>query len=145
MWMVLFGALLAAGAGSAGCHLDDSGRCDVGQTFNGSSCVSEDTDSDTSSDDGPDGGGDGGIETGMMEPCTGPDDCAEYQATFCLTQLPDSNVCLIQDCSTSPNDCPSPYLCCDLLSDLETTFGLPDSLCMPPDYWEAYSAYCVNG
>jgi hypothetical protein len=139
MRIMLF-ILIGIAAGLSACHLKDGDRCDEGQGFNGTSCLAPDTDSDTDGDAGADAG-----NTGMMEPCTTQEDCAAYEATYCLTAMPDSNICLIQDCNTEPNDCPSPYLCCDLLTDLETSFGLPDSLCMPPEYWETYSAYCVNG
>jgi hypothetical protein len=133
--------LLAVASSTSACHLKDGARCDDDQHFNGTSCISLDTDSE----DVPDAGGDAGEFTGMMEPCDTAEDCAEYEATYCLTAMPDSNLCLIQDCNTDPNDCPSPHICCDLLPELETSFGLPDSLCMPPEYWETYSTYCVNG
>jgi hypothetical protein len=138
-----FSVLLAVAAGTSACHLKDGARCDDNQGFDGTSCISLDTESETMTD--ADAGADGGGEpTGMMEPCTTQDDCAEYEATYCLTAMPDSNICLIQNCNPTPNDCPSPYLCCDLLPELETSFGLPDSLCMPPEYWDTYAAYCVN-
>jgi hypothetical protein len=135
-----FSFLLALALASPACHLPDDNRCDDGQLFDGTACIAPDTDSDVSADAGADAG-----FTGMMEPCATQADCAEYEATYCLTQMPDSNVCLIPDCSADPDDCPSPYLCCDLLPELETSFDLPGSLCMPPEYWDAYSAYCVNG
>ena len=141
MRTTVFPLILGVAAGLSSCHLEDSARCDDGMTFDGTSCLAPDSDTGIPAD----AGADGGSFTGMMEPCEDASDCAEFQATYCLTVMPDSNICLIQGCSTAPNDCPSPHLCCDLLPDLETSFGLPDSLCMPPDYWETYSTYCVNG
>jgi hypothetical protein len=123
---------------SAACHLKDGDRCDEGQGFNGTSCLEPDTDSEVLADAGADAG-----FSGMMEPCESGEDCAGYEASYCLTMMPDSNVCLIQDCNPAPDDCPSPYLCCDLLTSIEE-LGLPGSLCMPPEYWETYSMYCAN-
>jgi hypothetical protein len=144
-------ALLAVVACASACHLADSKRCDDGQAFDDSlnACVPTDTDTstDTSTDTGvPDGGGDGG--TGMMTPCSGPEDCAGFIASYCLNISYGTivlNGCVISGCTVDPDSCPAPNTCCDINPTYESMLGLPDTLCMPPEYWDQYSTMvCLN-
>ena len=139
-------ALLAIAALASACHLREGDRCDEDQGFDGVSCVPLDTDSDTdSATDGDGGAGDGG--TGMMTPCDGQEDCAELVASYCLDISYGEivlNGCVIANCSVAPDDCPAPNTCCDLDPTYESMLGLPDTLCMPPEYWTEYSMFCTN-
>jgi hypothetical protein len=143
MRIVAFSVLLAVAAGMSACHLKDGSRCDDGQIFSNSSCLEIDTATDTGL---PDAGGDGG--TGMMTPCSGPDDCADFEASYCLDINYGSivlNGCVISGCTVDPDSCPAPNTCCDIDPTYESMLGLPDTLCMPPEYWDQYSTMvCLN-
>ena len=151
--LVIVAALFAAA-----CHLDDSDRCDHGYGYDADAgaCIPEgdtetgtgaDTDTDADADAGADAGTDTdtdtGAPTGLMEPCASQDDCATYDASYCML-LMTPNVCLLPDCTTAPDDCPDGYTCCDIKPDYEP-YGLPDSLCAPDDDFPTYASYCVNG
>jgi hypothetical protein len=151
MRMICYCALFGATAWLAGCHLEDGDRCDDGQVYDdaANACIPTDTDSDTATDSdtlAADAGSDGG--TGMMSPCDGPEDCAEFVASYCLDISYGEivlNGCVIAGCTVDPNDCPAPNTCCDLDPTYESMLSLPDTLCMPPEYWSQYSSFCVNG
>ena len=138
-------ALLAVVAGMPACHLQDGNRCDDGQTFDGMACLAIDTDTESDTGIPADGGADAG--TGMMTPCDGPEDCAGLVASFCLDIAYMDivlNGCVIADCTVAPDSCPEPNTCCDLDPSYEGLLSLPDTLCMPPEYWSEYSSFCVN-
>jgi hypothetical protein len=142
-------ALLAVAAFAAACTLADGKRCDSGQIFDDTigACLSTDSDTDTGTDtDLPDAGGDGG--TGMMTPCDGPEDCAGFVASYCLDISYGSivlNGCVIAGCTLDPDSCPAPNTCCDIDPTYESMMSLPDTLCMPPEYWADYaSMVCLN-
>jgi hypothetical protein len=158
--------VIVAALFASACHLDDSNRCgdDYAYDADAGACIPEgdtetetgadaDTDADTDAD--ADAGADGGIDTdtdtgtdtgaptGLMEPCTSQEECAGYDASYCML-LMTPNVCLLPDCTTAPDDCPDGYTCCDIKPDYEP-YGLPDSLCVPDDDFPTYASYCVNG
>jgi hypothetical protein len=61
--------------------------------------------------------------TGEDQPCTGPADCAGFEASFCDNIV--SGTCLVPNCTLAPNDsCFTGKECCDLSS-----FGL-STLCI---------------
>jgi len=98
------------------CTPEDSERCGDDYTYQDGMCQPlGDTDSSSDSDT-DDAGADGGDElpSGMGEVCAGEEDCAGYEADYCLIQMgEEEGVCTIQDCSVDPDDCPDGYLCCD--------------------------------
>jgi hypothetical protein len=101
---------------SVGCTPGDSERCGDGFTYRDGMCQPVgDTDTSVDSDAHQDGGADGGdLPTGMGEVCTGDEDCAGYEADYCLMEYgADEGVCTVQNCSVDPGDCPDGYLCCD--------------------------------
>lgn len=59
---------------------------------------------------------------GQSAPCASQDDCAGYEATFCV---PQGNVCLVQGCGADGVECFEGWICCDL-----TVFGFP-MVCVP--------------
>lgn len=62
--------------------------------------------------------------TGQGVACQSPDDCADFEATYCETfQL---RVCLVEGCVLSPDSCHEGWTCCDL-----SPFGLDQTLCVP--------------
>jgi hypothetical protein len=65
---------------------------------------------------------------GQGRSCASPADCAGTEATFCDTV--ESNSCLVQGCSLTPNDCFVGWSCCDLSSrGLATPLCLPEGAC----------------
>jgi hypothetical protein len=67
--------------------------------------------------------------TGQGASCQSPDDCAGFEATYCESfQL---GVCLVQDCTVSPDSCHEGWTCCDLSSlGLDETLCIQDGLCV---------------
>lgn len=61
---------------------------------------------------------------GMGMSCSGPEDCAGTEATYCDTFV--SMTCLVQGCQVDPNDCFGGFECCDL-----TAVGVPQPICIP--------------
>src|SRR6266545_2841032 len=61
--------------------------------------------------------------TGQGLPCQSADDCAGYEASYCETYQ--AHVCLVSDCTVSPNSCHEGSECCDLSS-----LGLAETLCV---------------
>jgi hypothetical protein len=49
--------------------------------------------------------------TGLDKPCTSNADCAGLEASFCDTFV--SHTCLVQGCTTSPDNCFTGKECCD--------------------------------
>lgn len=72
-----------------------------------------------------------GEPTGVGEPCESADDCADYDATFCLPQV---NTCAVEKCATGENTCGSGTVCCDFSLLLA---GM--SLCIPTEQLEGDS------
>ncbi len=60
--------------------------------------------------------------SGLGEPCAGPADCADFEASYC--EQVQSNVCLVSGCTPGGDDCFIGWSCCDL-----TSVGLP-TLCV---------------
>ncbi|HEY3494328.1 MAG TPA: hypothetical protein VGK73_06570 [Polyangiaceae bacterium] len=61
---------------------------------------------------------------GQSMSCTSDADCAGTEATFC--DLVESDSCLVEGCSISPDDCFIGWSCCDL-----TSLGLAKTICVP--------------
>lgn len=61
---------------------------------------------------------------GMGMSCSGPEDCAGTEATYCDTIV--SMTCLVEGCQVDPNDCFEGNECCDL-----TAVGVPQQICVP--------------
>ena len=61
---------------------------------------------------------------GLGASCSGPEDCAGTEATFCDTFM--TNSCQVEGCSLDVEDCFEGYECCDFSS-----FGLAQPLCVP--------------
>jgi hypothetical protein len=157
-WNPLF-IFVAAALGATACHLDNKDRCGDEYVYDASvsACVpvdDTDTGTDTSSDADADAdaGGDGSVDTdtgtdtgpsGPMEPCSSQEDCAAYDASYCML-LMTPNVCLLPDCTTSPDNCPDTYTCCAFTSSVAPVVGV-DSLCIPDTDFATYASYCVNG
>ncbi len=122
---------------SFGCSIDDADRCEKGFTWDPDvqSCRkdAEDTDTATSTDadadadadadtdtdtdtevDAGDDSGDADTVSGLGEECWDQDECAEYEADFCVLSIlkpDDPGFCSIKDCN--PGGCPDGYQCCD--------------------------------
>lgn len=96
--------------------------CPEGTVFSTNRCVAEPPAAGGA-------GGAGGASTtgdapeGLGDPCTGPDDCAGTDATYCDTIV--TQTCLVENCNVDNDDCYTGYQCCDL-----TMFQLP-TLCVP--------------
>jgi hypothetical protein len=88
--------------------------------------------------DDSDAGGDTPAKTGPTgenAPCSGPADCANYDATYCqMLQAP--NVCLVQGCETGEHSCAGGRVCCSFkdFALLASTGGLcvPMESCIAP-------------
>ena len=64
---------------------------------------------------------------GLFAPCNSSEECASFEATYC--EVVYAHVCLVEDCSTTAQDCGFPgFTCCDF-----SGFGLPN-LCVPEGY-----------
>lgn len=121
------------------CALEDNKRCLDELVFDPELgvCLPVDTDEDdpidTATDDGTDT--DTSMPSGLGELCENSDQCAGYEADFCLVD-PDSGVgfCTVQDCT--PGSCPTGYLCCDCSAIFYPIF------CMPLEGVEAMEQYC---
>ena len=109
-----------------GCH-----ACASGEVVVGDRCVAMPADAGSSGmDAGPSSGSRGEGET-----CTGPSDCASFDATYCqMLQAP--FVCLVQGCATGEHRCSGERVCCDFaaLPLLAATNGLcvPSGSCPAP-------------
>lgn len=117
-----------------GCSLDDDMRCPDGFAYeqNTRTCVKDedietDTDTDTGidsetgtpsdSDGGPqdDAGPDDNIPTGYGQTCSGPAECASFEANYCgIIPGAAAGYCTIENCV--PADCPAGSQCCDCSS-----------------------------
>ena len=129
-WRALGAALLLGLASS--CIYDAGDRCGPHQTFDPSSdacicdadapaengacvpCASDDTRAACSK--GP---------TGFGTACTSDADCTGFEASHCETLQ--SHVCVVANCTTSPDSCTGGQSCCDLHG-----LGIPLTLCLPP-------------
>lgn len=114
----------------AGCTPSDSERCGEGFTYQDGMCQpADDAGSADDTDSAEDDGGDGGdLPTGMGEICAGDEDCADYEADYCLMQPgDDEGVCTVQNCSVDPDDCPDGYLCCDFTIPSVPNFCVTDA------------------
>ncbi len=60
--------------------------------------------------------------SGLTESCSGPQDCAGFEAGYC--EQVQSHSCLVSDCTPGGSDCFLGWSCCDL-----TSVGLP-TLCV---------------
>jgi len=60
--------------------------------------------------------------TGQSMPCESSDDCAGFEATYCISS---SKVCLVQGCAKGQAKCHGEWSCCDL-----TSLGYTD-VCVP--------------
>jgi len=142
--------VIAAALGATACHLDDSDRCDGDFYYaaDAGACLPLDTETETESDTGAaDGGTDAGADTdeeptGLGEPCASDTDCAAYDASYCML-LFTPNMCMLPDCTTSPDDCPEGYTCCDVVAAGEA-MGVPGSLCVSDEYYGDYATYCES-
>lgn len=65
--------------------------------------------------------------TGVGLPCQSSADCAGYDASYCETFQ--SHMCLVSDCTVTPNNCHEGWECCDL-----TSLGLGELLCVPEGF-----------
>jgi hypothetical protein len=63
---------------------------------------------------------------GQSAPCASDDDCADYEADFCV---PVGNVCLVQGCGDGSVECFEGWTCCDLSSFGQPTLCLPEGEC----------------
>lgn len=103
--------------------------CPAGQSAMGGRCVADKL---------PDAGGGDAMSmmparngtVGQDMPCSGPADCASFDATFCQT-LAAPNICLVQGCITGDRVCAGDRVCCDL-----SAYGVPaltaaNGLCVP--------------
>jgi len=61
--------------------------------------------------------------TGQGAPCATGADCDGYEASYCETYQ--AHICLVPDCSISPDSCHEGWVCCDLSS-----LGLSETLCV---------------
>lgn len=100
-------------AGGQGCK-----QCDEGLLAQHGSCVEPNATADAGTDedsgaDEPDGPP---APTGLGAPCGSNDDCAAFDATFCD---PSAGVCLVENCASGDNLCPTDHVCCDYDALLE--------------------------
>ena len=134
--------VICAALCTAGCTPSDSERCGDDFTYQDGMCQADgDTDSSSDTGSGDDGGVDGGddLPTGMGEVCAGEEDCAGYEADYCLMQPgDDEGVCTVQDCSVDPDDCPDGYICCD--------FSIPavPNFCATDEQYAELGSMCVE-
>ena len=61
--------------------------------------------------------------TGQGAACETSADCAGYEASYC--EVFQAHICLVSDCTVSPDSCQEGWTCCDL-----TSLGLPETLCV---------------
>jgi hypothetical protein len=67
--------------------------------------------------------------TGQGAACQSAADCADFEATYCESFQ--RGVCLVQDCTVSPDSCHEGWTCCDLSSvGLDETLCVQDGLCV---------------
>lgn len=115
-----------------GCAPDDKDRCDDDQIYQGGYCeAAPDQDSEVENPYE-----DSGV-TGLGEPCSSQDECADLEADYCAMQPgANSGNCAVSNCSTVDDQCPLDLICCDFPSS-GITEGVPD-LCIPPADWDTY-------
>ncbi len=123
----------------ASCTIDDGDRCLDGYEYDTKvrACtkIETDTDSDTGPADVPqDAGGDSGangdsagdLPSGYLEFCEKQEDCAAYEADYCLLNPQDAaqSACVTQNCI--PGSCPLKSICCDCSMVTLPTMCLPE-------------------
>ena len=65
--------------------------------------------------------------TGLQTPCDSSADCADFEASYCETYF--SHLCLVADCTSSPDSCPEGWECCDLTAAIGTTICVLPGTC----------------
>ncbi len=133
------------------CAIPDNERCGDGYFYDveKKACKeikSTDTGTDTENKDG--GVHDSGAEdagytppTGMGEYCESQEDCADYEADYCvLDPFTQAGGCTIKNCTEEPDNCPPGWTCCNF----PDSFMYPD-ICMPDEEYEVYGATACTG
>jgi len=64
---------------------------------------------------------------GLGKPCSNDDDCADSEATYCVTLM--MGGCAVEGCSPPDVGCPVGYACCDLSSVGLAVICVPEGLC----------------
>jgi hypothetical protein len=126
-------------ADGVGCH-----ACGANQESKGGACVCSDGYGRSTVSapcvlgggaDEPDAGDGSTAVSGQDMPCNASSDCADTDATYCLT-LQSPHVCLVQGCASGATRCSSERECCeiDVLPELAATSGLcvPKGKCTAP-------------
>ncbi len=119
------------------CTMDDEDRCLSGYDWDpdGLTCrkIERDTDTgpaevaqDAGGDSGATGNSDSDLPTGYLETCGVQEDCAVYEADYCLINPtePEQSVCVTQNCT--PGNCPEGSMCCDCSALTYPAMCLPD-------------------
>lgn len=115
-----------------GCTIQDSDKCVDGLQYDKEmgACVDpEEGATDTNGNPSDGGAGDSGPSdagevTGIGEPCTVQENCADYYADYCIKDpSAEQGACTVQNCPQ--NACPALFLCCKC----PDAFGIP-SICI---------------
>lgn len=121
--------------------LDGKNRCGnltwdptIGICIDESATIDSEPDEDAGGD--PDGGEDSEAEPILGEACTSDEDCAVYNADYCLV-IPNEpeGFCTLLNCSAAPDNCPSGYTCCMAPAD-----AFYPTHCMADDVFEQSGA-----
>jgi hypothetical protein len=115
LWALTISSIVVVGANGCG----ESDSCESGQQSLDGVCVplaaadagapdtTAEADSSTTEADG------GAMPSGMGDVCSGPEDCAGTEATYCAKKPADeTGTCTVEDCDAATNDCPAGYACC---------------------------------
>ena len=127
----ILGVAVLLALSAAACTVDDADRCPKGYFFMEElrACCNEETHESNKdgtqcvpivADSGP--SGDAG-SSGFDEPCTSQEDCAGYEASYCLL----GQVCTFEDCDVTP--CPDGWTCCGPCATSDNK-----NVCVPDDY-----------
>jgi hypothetical protein len=110
-----------------GCTISDEDRCPDGLEWNGDIQVCQEI------QELPDGGTGDASAGGYLEPCEGNEDCASYEADYCLYNPmgDDPGICLLQDCTAG--SCPEDSLCCDCSGMMAPFICLPEQVAEDPE------------
>jgi hypothetical protein len=101
-----------------GCTISDEDRCPDGLEWNSTVQACQEIQVL------PDGGADGGY----LAECAGNEDCASFEADYCMYDPfgDDPGICLYQDCTA--NSCPAASVCCDCSVLMMPVICIPEAI-----------------
>ena len=111
------------------CTIDDADRCYGDYEWSEENQLCLMPDSDTGQDEGLDS-----QSNGVGVACHSPQDCADFEADFCLDnpQNPaDPGMCTVRPCV--PSDCTGPFQCCDCTGQESEFIDTTMPFCVPDE------------